>query len=1203
MNFERDALNREIGPRLNYALSKFNRSVRISDLRWGIDTSDMAEKDATARVLSVCFDEIENCKPYIVILLGDRYGYVPDQYDKSVTHMEILKGAIEKTDRSKAFIYMRNADYSGMSEELKRDFIEQNPDGAEKLTSLKAELRKILPDRCREYDSFWSAEKEMLVSDAFESMVLSDLLAIFEKEYAHLVYRSSLEKYILESEYTLKENTEFVYRNEQKLAEDVKFILESESPVAFADDSGAGKTVYLSLICNELRGMGKNAHIVYCGDNAFNSRLRNIAETVLYLMTKSAGENYNFEENASLTYEDIIGLIIKKRDFVKEKIYLVLDATDKCENGIYKFIKLFDIYASDRISIIFSSRRTEELSETEKSFMLRPLTYTAEEMRSMMYKLLKAQNKELSEKLVDLAVNNVRTPIELRLLLHYLLSLNNDDFRKIYADGGQIDSINAYLENTINDLNGAESIVAAICHTLFSGSEAAGFFVSLLSWIAFSEHGLFEDDLQKLVENNNVKWVQIDFNEFLAKFSVFIHIGENGRMNISHDIIREALRSLLSDSAEALYRCLAKYFLMKDKLTTFDVRNFFYAISKIDEPVFLKYFILKYHHLFSENSQAADKLVYEIADCFGSLAVNDGGEYYKKVLKICSSGDECAYTQAFLTSCFTRNKKHHSEETVINIAHLIMFMSVSSEVFGNILGRDSLMSCEQLLKDYSVQREKVEEFVSHYKRLLGITDYSLDKIVEGMISPDTSMVEYNDLFQALIKTVKPMIESGSQADEVIKALHSIEERGLGNALEESKDIIKSHINSFLSQAYKIKNDWENAVRYAEKNVEHIRGLLKDNPSEVNSHQYRKYLYNLANTFEARALHEDKAEYWHETCDSFREIYESSALASLSSKDSDEYIKRVSIMYSYSFALCKTGKEAEGMEILHELQKLAQENKSHGERAEVALIFMETALDGICRMLSINEFEAADLFADIAAEFLGDVFKYYGAYKGGILKFVNSALIFISEKLGDYRKNQISVPLEFYDVSIKLYRAILPITDNKLGIISMYTAKGNDCFDVKQNYEEAANTYEELLREAYGNRWLSKEHNGEQNENLTGRLCAAYTSLLVALSRIGDKERLSASLDKAISYVSYFSEQLEAFKTDPAALMYKIAMQVAGENKYIALALLFNAQAFMIPGELKNDLSDKYENENQSTKMAILLAIAKLSQKDKPENAE
>ena len=94
MHYERDVLNRRIAAKINRQLTQYNQSVRILDLRWGVDTSDLSEEEASKRVLSVCMSAIDNCKPYIIVLLGDRYGYIPDGSDISITHMEIIRGAI-----------------------------------------------------------------------------------------------------------------------------------------------------------------------------------------------------------------------------------------------------------------------------------------------------------------------------------------------------------------------------------------------------------------------------------------------------------------------------------------------------------------------------------------------------------------------------------------------------------------------------------------------------------------------------------------------------------------------------------------------------------------------------------------------------------------------------------------------------------------------------------------------------------------------------------------------------------------------------------------------------------------------------------------------------------------------------------------------------------------------------------------------------
>lgn len=52
------------------------------DLRWGISASD-AEQE---KILPVCLDEIDQCRPYFIGLLGERYGWVPgvEEYGGSV---------------------------------------------------------------------------------------------------------------------------------------------------------------------------------------------------------------------------------------------------------------------------------------------------------------------------------------------------------------------------------------------------------------------------------------------------------------------------------------------------------------------------------------------------------------------------------------------------------------------------------------------------------------------------------------------------------------------------------------------------------------------------------------------------------------------------------------------------------------------------------------------------------------------------------------------------------------------------------------------------------------------------------------------------------------------------------------------------------------------------------------------------------------
>ena len=271
MNFERDVLNRNIAPKLNYQLAKYNQSLRILDLRWGVDTTEMSEQDASERVLSTCFKAIDNCKPYIIVLIGDRYGYIPDGSEISVTHMEILRGVFENNDRKNIYIYLRNSDYTSVPESFKNYYIESKEESAALLNDLKAKLQRDYGDRCRIYNATWSQEFECMVSEDFESLVYSDLERDVLLENRCVVYRSELHRQLCENEELIADNIRYSYCNFEKISTDVKNIFITEPPYGIIGDGGTGKSVYMSLLCSNLREAGYKSYILFCGDNAFSA--------------------------------------------------------------------------------------------------------------------------------------------------------------------------------------------------------------------------------------------------------------------------------------------------------------------------------------------------------------------------------------------------------------------------------------------------------------------------------------------------------------------------------------------------------------------------------------------------------------------------------------------------------------------------------------------------------------------------------------------------------------------------------------------------------------------------------------------------------------------------------------------------------------------------------------------------------------------
>jgi len=118
MHAERDYLREHGFKELEARLRERCHYLDTIDLRQGVETLSAAGEAAREmQVLKVCLDEIERCKPFLIAILGDRYGWIPpaarieaaahdaglplsvEVSGKSVTEFEILHGVLENPDQ------------------------------------------------------------------------------------------------------------------------------------------------------------------------------------------------------------------------------------------------------------------------------------------------------------------------------------------------------------------------------------------------------------------------------------------------------------------------------------------------------------------------------------------------------------------------------------------------------------------------------------------------------------------------------------------------------------------------------------------------------------------------------------------------------------------------------------------------------------------------------------------------------------------------------------------------------------------------------------------------------------------------------------------------------------------------------------------------------------------------------------------------
>ena len=157
MHAERDHLVKKVLPRLRARLAEHRVYLEDVDLRWGV-TEEQAK---SGQAVELCLQQVDECRPIFLCLLGSRYGWVPqdaelgeglrqrfpwtmDHPNRSVTELEILYGALDAaTKPARAFFCLRAESVNNSIPEPIRssEYVETDGTASQRLTALKDCIR------------------------------------------------------------------------------------------------------------------------------------------------------------------------------------------------------------------------------------------------------------------------------------------------------------------------------------------------------------------------------------------------------------------------------------------------------------------------------------------------------------------------------------------------------------------------------------------------------------------------------------------------------------------------------------------------------------------------------------------------------------------------------------------------------------------------------------------------------------------------------------------------------------------------------------------------------------------------------------------------------------------------------------------------------------------------------------------------------
>ena len=266
MQAERDELIKRTFPQLRKLCEQRGVAWSEVDLRWGITE----QQSQSGEVLPICLAEIQRCRPYFIGLLGERYGWVPDEIapelieqeswltrhrQHSVTELEILHGVLnEPSMADHALFYFRDRGFiESLPPDRQRDYLElPSVEEIEKLGQAEADRRaadrrerlRALKDRIKE--SGLPFRENYANPRALGEMVHADMADIIERLYPKGSEPDPLEREAREHE-AFARSLSRVYIGRQEYFDHLDAHARgSGPPLVVLGEAGSGKSALLA---------------------------------------------------------------------------------------------------------------------------------------------------------------------------------------------------------------------------------------------------------------------------------------------------------------------------------------------------------------------------------------------------------------------------------------------------------------------------------------------------------------------------------------------------------------------------------------------------------------------------------------------------------------------------------------------------------------------------------------------------------------------------------------------------------------------------------------------------------------------------------------------------------------------------------------------------------------------------------------------
>ncbi len=586
MQGERDALHRVIIPELREFAREYGRSVDFIDLRWGISTDGTEGDENSDKILSVCLDEIELCSPYQIVILGERYGWMPspeqltraaqrksfpiDSDRISVTELEILYGMYKNSGMLDHCIFcLRDPiNPSLLSEEERSIYISGDEDDRDRMRRLKEKICAHSDINVIRYRLDLSRETGRY--DDFTAKLTTRIYDILKKEWGERKRKSWIQRQY-EEDCMIGDQLCSRFTGRTKLVDTLEEHLCSDFLVTLGEN-GCGMSSIAAKLGERLREKGHSVRNIYCG-NAFCSDTEQLIKIMYGQIVGADGE----EAFAAVAPE--VGPCEQWKQkwdepaakYDGEKIYFLIDGIHHLDaDAAFERSDFLPAKGcSSKISFFITTNNETAMNPIAVEQMKRWCDFyyvescSESDLRDIITSRLRAEHKQIGESVMQALLSHplITNLICMELILQNMLNLNSDDFAQIHELERTMDgnaAIASYLCNAVGEHPTVETelisfwLLRAIRTLSDSDEEEEKRLLCMLSFFAGAISGLSSGEMSDMADYlrgvgpresqySDAWWEEVRFVRLRRYLGLMLRKTAEGRYTFAHEQIRNAV--------------------------------------------------------------------------------------------------------------------------------------------------------------------------------------------------------------------------------------------------------------------------------------------------------------------------------------------------------------------------------------------------------------------------------------------------------------------------------------------------------------------------------------------------------------------------------------------------------------------------------------------------------------------------------------